>query len=114
VCVCFVDVRAVSGASEVNTAVVISLIGLIVIITAQVVFFARWTGRIDGYISAGDRRFSEYIAAADRRFQSHEQEIQRLRDARHVADGAIQRHDGILKELTRREYGRRHDDSDGE
>ena len=93
-----------------NTAMVISLIGLIVIITVQVVFFARWTGRIDGYVTASDQRFQAYIIAADKRFENDEDEIRRLRDARHTADGIIQRHEGMLKELNRRYYSRRHDD----
>ena len=97
-----------------TNAVVVSLIGLIVVIVIQIVFVSRWTGKIDGYMAANDERFRTYIATNDRRVSQNEAEIIRLRDARHVADGKIQRHEGWLKELDRRHNGRRITDLAGD
>lgn len=93
-----------------STAVILSLITVIILGAIQIAVIARWTGRIDGYIVASDKRFEAYIAANNLRMEMHEDEIRRLRDARHASDGIIQRHDGILRELERRQWTRRSTD----
>lgn len=80
-----------------NTAVVISLIGLMIIVGVHIAVIARWSGKIDGFITS----------ALDR-IERSEDEIERLRDARHSIDGTLQRHEGLLKE-----YGRRSSDQVG-
>lgn len=80
-----------------TTAVVISLSMLIVVITVQIVMTARWTGRVDGYMQEMNRRMTDA-----------ELEIIRLRDARAVSDGIIQRHEGmLLRDVERRQITRR-------
>jgi hypothetical protein len=61
------------------------------VIGVHIAVIARWSGKIDGFMSA-----------AALRFEKAESEIARLRDARHAADGIIQRHDGLLKSWDRR------------
>ena len=79
-----------------TTAIVISLVGLIIVIAVHIAVIARWSGRIDGYMLSMDGRMTKA-----------ELEIIRLRDARHLADGAIQRHEGMLREFERRAGPRR-------
>ena len=67
-----------------------------IVIGVHIAVIARWTGRIDGFMTASIERL-----------EKAEVEITRLRDARHIADGMIQRHDGLLKEWERRMAERR-------
>ena len=84
-----------------TNAVVVALIGLIIIIAVHISIIARWSGRIDAFMQ-GVREDFERV----------EHEIARLRDARHVADGTLQRHDAMIRELNRRHYSRRSTDGD--
>ena len=74
-----------------TVSVVVALIGLIIVILAHTVVIARWSGRIDGYLSAASENFKRIDC-----------EIGKLRDARHVADGKIQLHDGQVRSLEAR------------
>ncbi len=74
-----------------TTAIVISLVGLIIVIAVHIAVIARWSGRIDGYMVSMEGRMAKA-----------ETEILRLRDARHMADGTLQRHEGMLREFERR------------
>ena len=71
--------------------VTVALFGLIIVIGVHIAVIARWSGKIDGFIIATMARISTV-----------ENEVTRLRDARHVADGILQRHDGAIEELKRR------------
>jgi hypothetical protein len=68
-----------------------SLIGLILAVAVHIAVIARWSGRIDSYMQASEVRI-----------QKAEAEIVRLREARHKADGILQRHEGLLGQLDRR------------
>ena len=72
-------------------AVVAALLGLIATIVVHIVVIARWSGKIDGYI----------VASAEN-FRRMENEIEKLRAARHEQEGTLQRHEGLLKEFDRR------------
>ena len=95
-----------------NAAVVVALVGLIVIITVHITVIARWSGRIDGYMVANDQRIATFMQATSQRFEVVEGEVKRLRDARHIQDGHIQRHEGMLRDLDRRQGYRRQEDQD--
>ena len=62
-----------------------------IVIGVHIAVIARWSGKIDGFMSA----MGERIVRA-------EAEISRLREARHQQEGTIQRHEGLLKEWERR------------
>ena len=94
-----------------NLAVVISMLGLIVVVMVHIGIIARWSGRIEVYIEASNARLEAYIVAINARMEMSDREILRLREARHVADGILQRHEGLLVELDRRRDDRRRDES---
>lgn len=74
-----------------TTSIVVALIGLIIVICVHIVVIARWSGKIDGYISSCSDNF--------RRIDG---EIAQLRVSRHDHEGRIQRHEGTLNELIER------------
>ncbi len=61
------------------------------VVGVHIAVIARWSGKIDGFMSA----MGERMVRA-------ESEITRLREARHTQDGLLQRHEGVLKEWDRR------------
>ena len=78
-----------------TTSIVVSIIGLIVVICVHIVVIARWSGKIDGYILAASATFARI-----------DHEIEKLRSARHIQDGILQRHEGVLREFERRQKPR--------
>ena len=68
--------------------VVLALIGLTVTIAVHITIIARWSGRIDSYMQT----VMERIERVD-------EEILRLRNARHDSDGVLQRHEGTLHDI---------------
>ena len=74
-----------------TTSIVISIIGLIVVICVHIVVIARWSGKIDGFITAFAANFARI-----------ENEVEKLRAARHIQEGTLQRHEGLLREFERR------------
>ena len=78
-----------------NTAILISLIMLMIIVGVHIAVIARWSGKIDGYILAASEHFHRIDA-----------EIEKLRMARHDQDGRIQRHEGLFKDMEHRRYAR--------
>lgn len=88
----------------VDTALIVSIIGLIIIIAVHIVVIARWSGQIDGY-----------LRAATDNFHRIDEEIKALRIARHDADGTIQLHSGAIRnlELMQRSWDRRETVTEG-
>lgn len=73
-----------------TSGVIVACLGLTIVIAVHIVVIARWSGRIDGYITSNAERMN-----------TMDVEIRRLRDARHEADGKIQRQEGMLREMQR-------------
>lgn len=78
-----------------DIAVVVMTVALIITVIVHIAVIARWSGKIDGF-----------IVSANDRILDAEKEILRLREARHHADGELQRQAGMLHELERRRWPR--------
>lgn len=99
--------------------VIITLIGLVIAVATHIFVIARWSGRVDASLEAILRQPQAWTDALNAAANSVRSEIaakeasiraelaiwvgetKALRDARHMADGMLMRHDGQIGEITR-------------
>lgn len=103
----------------VNAAIIISLITLILVVIGHIFVMARWSGRVDANLEAILRQpaawnqdlsntatalrteISTQVASFRGELAIYVEETKKLREARHIADGIIQRHEGKFQNYDR-------------
>lgn len=100
--------------------IAVPLVGLIVALATHIFIMARWSGKVDANLAqimaqpgqwttdlnavAAAFRADVLAAKAEIKIRQDflEAEIKLLRESRHDADGKIQLHEGLLREIARR------------